>query len=116
MAFSKDNTTVVLGVGKNRLFSNVGFLAFTGTDCTGSAFFTGLSGFLTSALPNTIRNGAVYVPDANAPPPFLPMTFKSGFSEFSEPQRVTIEFEVTEAVQAKILGNLPAFTPPFSVR
>ena len=118
VAFSKDSITVVLGLGKNRFFGTWIGLAFASTDCTETAFFLELSSLPGTPLtPTFIRDGAVYVPDASAPLPSLPLTVKSFFVDsIPEPECLTGEFEATDAVQAKNLGDLPTFTPPFSVR
>ena len=118
VAFSKDNTTVVLGLGKNRFFSTAAYLAFTSTDCTGTAFIETDPFPGTPLTLNVIRDGAVYVPDASALPPFLPMIVRSNFQDNIEVPTCVFGFEYVAIgpVQAKILGNLPAFTPPFSVR
>jgi len=116
VAFSKDNTTVVLGVGKERFFSTWTFLAFASTDCTGTAFIAPSQYPVPPLTLNAIRNGSVYVPDASAPPPSLPFTVRSYYDENAENPCTAYEWEITDAVQAKILGDVPSFTPPFSVR
>jgi len=117
VAFMKDNTTVVLELGKNRFFGSFDLL-YTSTDCTGTPFLAVFPDF--GAVPLTsvaLRDGAIYVPDASAPPPLLPFAGRSFFTNNAEvPQCFGSEFEYPDAVQAKNLGNLPVFTPPFSVR
>src|SRR3990172_9314842 len=66
-SFPTPNTTVVLGVGKERFFSTWTFLAFASTDCTGTAFIAPSQYPVPPLTLNAIRNGSVYVPDASAP-------------------------------------------------
>jgi hypothetical protein len=116
VAFFKDNTTVVLEVGGNRLFGSFDLL-YTSTDCTGTPFLAIASWPGWTLTPNALRDGAVYVPDTSAPPPSLPLAVMSFFTDKSEvPECQEAAFEFPDAVQAKNLGDLPTFTRPFSVR
>ncbi|OFV95935.1 MAG: hypothetical protein A3H28_06335 [Acidobacteria bacterium RIFCSPLOWO2_02_FULL_61_28] len=120
VAFSKDSTTVALGVTKNRIGGIWGNLIFTTGDCTRTPYFdsqvVGIDQILFPLTPNFVRDGAVYVPDPSSPPPLVPLRVLSIYTDDHSPACFTVDYETVDVVQAKLLGNLPLFTPPFSVR
>jgi hypothetical protein len=84
VAFMKDNSTVVLELGKNRFFGSFDLL-YTSTDCTGTPFLAVLPDFGAGPLTSVaLRDGAIYVPDASAPLPSLPLAVMSFFTDKTE--------------------------------
>ena len=76
----------------------------------------GFASILFPLTPNFVRDGAVYVPDPSSPPPLVPLRVLSIYTDDHSPACFTVDYETVDVVQAKLLGNLPLFTPPFSVR
>ena len=111
VAFAKDNTTFLLFVLKSRFQGTWGQLFFNTLDCTGAAYFDAANVSDFPMTPTAIRDGKIYIPN---PSPPVPVTVKSFFTEGG--QGCVAEEFGANIIPAKVLGNVPSFTPPFSVR